>query len=578
MSKEYIFPSKDLLNETIKNSEDDRYYPLSKILLKKELNDKLIVPVGVIEVSEKYYLDLKDMSGMFICGETGSGKSVFIDSIITTLLLKNTPSELQFLFIDPNMVELNEYDGIPHLLKNTVSNSEISLRELNNILDIINYRRDIFVENKVTNIESYNENNEEKMSHIIIVIDESSDIMRINESIEVLEKILDEGYRFGIHLILATSSYLKKDFSKEFINLFTYVLSFDLASNDQAEFINLRNSNWLKVTGEAIVKENGIITKIQTPYISTEEIKKVVSFIIKNNKNIDKEKIFEDRNGFIAALDQSGGSSSKTLFLYGIDENRYDTDLEMFDLIHEMRKRVITSKYFNKDKILGVILFEDTMNRMIDDKFTSDYLLENKNIVSFLKVDKGLEEKENGVSLMKPIIGLEQLLESAKEKNIFGTKMRSVIYENNELGIEEVVKQQFSLAKTIWKHGLVPIIEPEVDINSNDKEECEKKLKYFIDKELNNIDSDMKLIFKFSIPNVPNFYSDYLENKNVLKVVALSGGYERRKACKLLSKNNGMIASFSRALLQDLKENQSDKEFDKQLKDNIDEIYNASIM
>lgn len=577
MSKEYIFPNKDLLNETIKNSEDDRYYPLSKILLKKELNDKLIVPIGVIDGKEKYYLDLKEATGMFICGETGSGKSVFLDSIITTLLLKNTPEELQFLFIDPNMVELNEYDGIPHLLKNTVSDSRISLRELNNILDIINYRRDVFVENKVTNIESFNENNDEKMSHIIIVIDESSDIMRINESINILEKILDEGYRFGIHLILATSSYLKKDFSKEFINLFTYVLSFDLASDDQAEFINLRNSNWLKVTGEAIVKENGIITRVQTPYISTEEIKKIVSFIIKHNKTIDKNDLFINRKGFIAALDQSGGSSSKTLSLYGIDEDRYDTDLEMFDLIHDFRKRIITSNSFTKDKILGVILFEDTMNRKIGDKFTSDYLLEEKGIVSFLKVDKGLENQENGVSLMKPIIGLEQLLESAKEKNIFGTKMRSVIYENNELGIEEVVKQQFSLAKTIWKHGFVPIIEPEVDINSQEKEECEKTLKYFIDKELNNIDSDMKLIFKFSIPSVDNFYEDYINNKSVLKVVALSGGYERSEACKLLSKNNDMIASFSRALLQDLKESQSDKEFDKQLKDNIDEIYKASI-
>lgn len=575
--KEYVFPSKDLLNEEIKDKEEDRYYPLSKVLLKKELNDKLIVPVGVIEAKEKYYLDMKESTGIFICGETGSGKSVFIDSLITTLLLKNTPSDLNFLFIDPNMVELNEYDGIPHLIKNTISDAQIAVEELNNIINIINYRRNVFVKEQVTNIDSYNDSHEEKLPRIIIVIDESSDIMRISDSIDVLEQILDEGYRFGVHLVLATSSYLKKDFSKEFLNLFTYVLSFDLASSEQSEFINLRNSNWLKVTGEAIVKENGIITRIQTPYISTEEIKKVVNFIIKNNKCISKEEVFVNRNGFVAALDQSGGSSGKTLSLYGIDEDRYIDEEEMFNLIHEFRKRVITSKSFTKDKILGVILFKDTVSRKIKGKYIPEYLWDDKQIVSFIKVDNGLDERENGVCLMKPIIDLEEILGDSKKYGIFGTKMRSVIYENNEEGIRDIVKQQFCLAKTIYRHGFIPIIEPEVDINADDKEEIEKVLKSEIDKELDMLDQDIRIILKLTIPCVSDFYKDYTEHKNILKVVALSGGYDLNKACKLLSKNHGMIASFSRALLQDLKENQTDKEFNKQLKDNIDEIYNASI-
>lgn len=576
MSKEYIFPSKDLLNDEIKNKEDDRYYPLSKVLLKKELNDKLIIPIGVMDKKEKYYLDLKEATGLFICGETGSGKSVFIDSIITTLLLKNSSEELNFLFIDPNRVELNEYDGIPHLLKNTIFDAKIAVEELNNILSIMNYRRCLFVDSKVTNINSYNDNSEEKLPHIIIVIDESSDIMRINDSLDILEKILDEGYRFGIHLILATSSYLKNDFSKEFISLFTYVLSFDLSGSDQAEFINLRNSNWLKVTGEAIVKENGIISKIQTPYISTEEIKRVVDFIIKNNEVIDKEKLFLERDGFIAALDQSGGSSAKTLALYGINEDRYLDDEEMFDLINEFRKRIITSKSFNKNKIIGTILFEDTMKRKIGDKYVPEYLLD-KGIVSFLKIDKGLDSRENGVSLMNPIVDLDEILGNAKKYNIFGTKMRSVIYENNVEGIEEVVKQQFNLAKVIYRHGFIPIVEPEVDINAIDKEQIEKILKYFIDRELNELD-DEKIIFKFTIPTIPNFYYDYTQHKNVIKVVALSGGYDRDEACRLLSLNKNVVASFSRALLQDLKEEQTDSEFDKKLKDNIEEIYNSSIM
>ena len=293
--------------------------------------------------------------------------------------------------------------------------------------------------------------------------------------------------------------------------------------------------------------------------------------------DIEKQKIIESRKGFIAALDQSGGSSGKTLALYGIDKDRYSNDSEMFDLIHEFRKRIITSKSFTNDKILGVILFEETMNRKINNKYTSSYLWDDKEIVSFLKIDKGLDEKENGVHLMKPILNLEETLDKAKSRNIFGTKMRSVIYEDNKEGIKEVVAQQFTLARTIWKKGLVPIIEPEVDINSPTKEACEIILKEEIDKELEKIDNDMKVIFKFSLPTKDNFYLDYTKHKNVLKVVALSGGYDRNTACKKLSKNNGVIASFSRALLEDLKENQTDEEFDKILENSIDEIYESSI-
>ena len=293
-----------------------------------------------------------------------------------------------------------------------------------------------------------------------------------------------------------------------------------------------------------------------------------------DNKKLD---VVKTRNAFIAALDQSGGSSGKTLSLYGIDKDRYNTEKEMFDLIHKFRKRIITSKVFNNEKILGVILFEDTMNRKINNKYVSKYLWDDKGLVSFLKIDKGLEEKENGVKLMRPIIDLEKTLMKAKSLGIFGTKMRSVIYENNSLGIKEVVNQQFTLARTIWNNGLVPIIEPEVDINSKDKPEIERKLKLEIDKKLEEIEDDMKVIFKFTLPSIDNFYHDYINNEKVLRVVALSGGYDRDKACDILEKNNGVIASFSRALLQDLREGQTDKEFDIELEKSINQIYEASI-
>lgn len=291
----------------------------------------------------------------------------------------------------------------------------------------------------------------------------------------------------------------------------------------------------------------------------------------------EKAKIIENRKGFIAALDQSGGSSGKTLALYGIDKDRYENEIEMFDLIHEFRKRVITSKSFTNKEIIGVILFEETMNRKIEDELTADYLWNQKQIVSFLKIDKGLEEINNGVQIMKPIPNLVATLKKAKEHNIFGTKMRSVIYENNEIGIKEVVEQQFVLAKTVCENGLVPIIEPEVNIGSPHKKECEELLKKEIDKQLELLDSNMKVMFKFTIPTENNFYEEYTHHKNVLKVVALSGGYERVDACLHLAKNKNVIASFSRALLEGLQESQTQEEFDKTLAESINMIYDASV-
>ncbi len=291
---------------------------------------------------------------------------------------------------------------------------------------------------------------------------------------------------------------------------------------------------------------------------------------------MEKLDIMQKRLGFIAALDQSGGSSAKTLRLYGINEDEYNGEEEMFDLIHAMRTRVMKSKEFTSEKIVGVILFEQTMNRKIDDMYTSEYLW-SKNILSFLKVDKGLEELKDGVQLMKEIPGLEDTLDVAVERGIFGTKMRSVIKEANEEGIKKIVEQQFDIAKVIASKGLVPIIEPEVDINAADKEKCEEILRNYVMEELNKLGDDTKVMFKFTIPSVDNYYIDVMNDKHVVKVVALSGGYEREDACERLSRNKGMIASFSRALLEGLNVHDSDEEFDKKLADSIDMIYQASI-
>lgn len=293
-----------------------------------------------------------------------------------------------------------------------------------------------------------------------------------------------------------------------------------------------------------------------------------------DNKKLE---VVKTRTGFIAALDQSGGSSAKTLEKYGIKKDEYQTEEEMFDLIHQMRTRVITSDVFNDNHILGTILFYKTMMGKIEGEYSADYLWNKKNIVSFLKVDKGLEEEENGVKLMKTIQDLEKQLDEANVKHVFGTKMRSVIYEANEKGIEDIVNQQFEFAKVICNKGLVPIIEPEVDINSKDKEKCEEILHEKIKEKLNNWKLEDKIMFKFTIPTKANLYEDLYNYEAVIRVVALSGGYDIDKACELLSKNNKMIASFSRALLEKLNVNQTKEEFDRELDNAITKIYNASI-
>ncbi len=293
--------------------------------------------------------------------------------------------------------------------------------------------------------------------------------------------------------------------------------------------------------------------------------------------NNEMYNIIRNNKGFIAALDQSGGSSGKTLELYGIGKDKYSTDEEMFDLIHEMRKRVFTSKVFTNEHIIGTILFEKTMLSKVGEEYTADYLWNNKRIVSFLKVDKGLGELNNGVKLMKEIPNLRDTCITAKSMNIFGTKMRSVIYEANPEGIKEVVDQQFEFAKIICECGLVPIIEPEVDINYPQKELCESILKEEVIKHMNSWNGEYKIMFKFTIPSVPNFYLDLYNYDFVVRIVALSGGYTNDVACELLAKNNRMIASFSRALLEGLSANQTSEEFDNKLNDSILKIYEASI-
>ncbi|CDF78989.1 fructose-bisphosphate aldolase class I [Formosa agariphila KMM 3901] len=284
----------------------------------------------------------------------------------------------------------------------------------------------------------------------------------------------------------------------------------------------------------------------------------------------------QDGKGFIAALDQSGGSTPKALLGYGIDESQYKDETEMFQLIHEMRTRVISNKNFTEDKILGVILFENTMKGTIDTKPVPTYLLE-KNIVPFLKVDKGLEDLNHGVKLMKPIPNLEARLLEAKKLGVFGTKMRSVIYENNPKGIAEIVKQQFAVGLEILACGLIPILEPEVDIHAKEKSEIEAVLKKNIRLELDKLKGNQSIILKLTLPSVPDFYKDLVNHSKVIRVFALSGGYDIETANSLLAKNKGVVASFSRALLNNLKEQQSDDEFSSTLEDAIDSIYNASI-
>lgn len=282
-------------------------------------------------------------------------------------------------------------------------------------------------------------------------------------------------------------------------------------------------------------------------------------------------------DGFIAALDQSGGSTPKALKLYGLGEDSYSNDEEMFNLVHEMRKRIITNKAFDKERILAAILFKVTMNSKIEGKYTADYLWEEKGIVPILKVDEGLAERNNGVSLMKPMKGLDDLLENAKERNIFGTKMRSVIYEYNEEGIKDIVDQQFDYAMKIFGAGFVPIIEPEVDIHAKDKAKIEDCLNIYIIEALKTIPDDYKFIFKLTLPEEAGHYDDLLDYPQTVRIVALSGGYSRDVANEKLKANKNIIASFSRALAEGLNVNDSDEEFSEKLDKSIAAIYEASI-
>ena len=281
--------------------------------------------------------------------------------------------------------------------------------------------------------------------------------------------------------------------------------------------------------------------------------------------------------GFIAALDQSGGSTPKALGLYGVTEDAWSNDDEMFGVVHEMRTRIIKSPAFNGERILGAILFENTMDRDIDGKSTADFLWENKQVVPFLKVDKGLADEQNGVQLMKPMPELDALLKKAKAKNIFGTKMRSVIKQANSAAIKEVVAQQFEIGKQIIAAGLVPIIEPEVDINCPDKAQAESILRDEIMSELDKLAADQLVMLKLTLPEQDNFYRPCVDHANVVKVVALSGGYSREESNARLARNNGVIASFSRALAEGLKAQQSDDEFNKMIGESIESIYQSSI-
>jgi len=281
--------------------------------------------------------------------------------------------------------------------------------------------------------------------------------------------------------------------------------------------------------------------------------------------------------GFIAALDQSGGSTPKALKLYGIEEDAWSNDDEMFDLMHAMRTRIMTSPAFTGDRVLGAILFEQTMDRLVEGRGTADYLWSVKNVVPFLKVDKGLADAADGAQIMKPIPGLTALCERAVGLGVFGTKMRSVVQLANGAGVNAVVDQQFEVAKEIIAAGLVPIIEPEVDIHSPEKEAAEGLLRDRIATQLDALSEDQPVMLKLSIPTVDDFYAPLIEHPRVLRVVALSGGYPRDEANERLSRQHGMIASFSRALTEGLSAGQSDDEFNGMLASTIDGIFAASI-
>ena len=292
--------------------------------------------------------------------------------------------------------------------------------------------------------------------------------------------------------------------------------------------------------------------------------------------NYDEMKqIMAEGDGFIAALDQSGGSTPKALKGYGIEESEYSNDEEMFGLIHQMRSRIITSPSFTGEKVIGAILFEMTMDGLVDGKPTPTALME-KGVVPFIKIDKGLEDEANGVQLMKPMPELDVLLARAKGLGVFGTKERSVVHSANAEGIAAIVKQQFEVGKQVLAAGLMPILEPEVNIKSGTRAECDAILKAEILKALDALPEGTQMMLKLSIPAVPGTYDELVDHPKVLRVVALSGGYSRADACDELAKNRGMIASFSRALLEELRHQMSDAEFDAAIKSAIDEIYEAS--
>ncbi len=281
--------------------------------------------------------------------------------------------------------------------------------------------------------------------------------------------------------------------------------------------------------------------------------------------------------GFVAALDQSGGSTPKALKLYGIDESKYGSEAEMFELIHQMRERIITSPSFTSEKILAAILFEKTMDSQVEGKDTAAYLWENKQILPILKVDKGLQDASEGVRMMKPIPDLDDLLARAVDKGIFGTKMRSVIQNADPGGIHAIVEQQFDVANKILARGLAPIIEPEVDINAPDKEVAEDLLHEELLAHLDAMPDDKQVMLKLTIPTKDDLFADLIAHPRILRVVALSGGYSRQEANERLARNHGLIASFSRALTEGLSVDQSEEEFDQMLANSIDEIYQASI-
>lgn len=294
---------------------------------------------------------------------------------------------------------------------------------------------------------------------------------------------------------------------------------------------------------------------------------------------MNKEQFERMKNGkgFIAALDQSGGSTPKALLNYGVTEDAYSNEEEMFEQVHEMRKRIIKDKAFTSDRILAAILFKVTMNSKIDGKFTGDYLWEEKGIVPILKVDEGLDVEKDGAQLMKPFKHIDELLANAKERNIFGTKMRSVVKELNEESIKKVVEQQFDYAKKISAAGFVPIIEPEVDIHAKDKAEIEEVLKKYLVEELKKLDKDTYVMFKLTLPAKENLYEDLYDFDQTVRIVALSGGYSRDDANEKLRKNKGVIASYSRALTEGLNVNQTAEEFTKMLDNSIEKNYSASV-